>query len=238
MQRQIVLDTETTGLRWQDEHRVIEIGCVEVVDRKLTGNNWHGYFQPQRDIDAGAQNVHGIDADFLADKPLLKDRLGEFLQYIKGAELIIHNAPFDVGFLDYELKQAGESEKTLADYAGSITDTLILAREKHPGRKNTLDALCQRYDVDASNRQLHGALLDAGLLAEVYLKMTAGQRVLFADQPADPLSVETSSPEVAPSQITERALPSLKVLPASEKELQAHRLYLQKMSENGTCLWE
>ena len=177
--RQIVLDTETTGIGAESGHRIIEIGCVELVDRKLTGKHFHTYLNPQRAVDEGAFRVHGISFEFLQDKPLFKDILEEFLAFIEGAELIIHNAPFDVGFLNAELKHA-KWPKLLPTYC-HVLDTLVLAREKHHGQRNTLDALCKRYDVDHSNRQLHGALLDAELLAFVYLAMTGGQTKLFIE---------------------------------------------------------
>lgn len=177
--RQIVLDTETTGIGAESGHRMIEIGCVELVDRRLTGNHFHVYLNPQRSIDEGAFRVHGISSEFLQDKPLFKDVLQEFLQFVEGSEVIIHNAPFDVGFLNAEFKHAKWS-KPFSTYC-QVVDTLVLAREKHHGQRNTLDALCKRYDVDHSNRQLHGALLDAELLAFVYLAMTGGQTNLFIE---------------------------------------------------------
>lgn len=179
MLRQIVLDTETTGIGHDFGHRIIEIGCVELVDRKLTGNHYHVYLNPQRDVDEGAFRIHGISTEFLQDKALFKDVASEFLQFVDGAELIIHNAPFDVGFLNAELRQANLS-KAIEKYC-RIFDTLVLAREKHPGQRNNLDALCKRYEIDNSNRQLHGALLDAEILALVYLAMTGGQTNLFVD---------------------------------------------------------
>lgn len=177
--RQIVLDTETTGIGAESGHRIIEIGCVELLDRKLTGKHFHVYLNPQRAVDEGAFRVHGISSEFLQDKPLFKDILEPFLAFIEGAELIIHNAPFDVGFLNAELKHA-KWPKQLSTYC-DVLDTLVLAREKHHGQRNTLDALCKRYDIDHSNRQLHGALLDAELLAFVYLAMTGGQTQLFIE---------------------------------------------------------
>ena len=177
--RHIVLDTETTGIGAELGHRLIEVGCVELVDRKLTGNHFHTYLNPQRDVDEGAFRVHGISTEFLQDKSLFNEIAEQLLQFIDGAELIIHNAPFDVGFLNAELRRA-HWPKALQDYC-PILDTLVLARDKHPGQRNSLDALCKRYDVDNSNRQLHGALLDAELLAFVYLAMTGGQTNLFID---------------------------------------------------------
>ena len=177
--RQIVLDTETTGIGAETGHRIIEIACVELIDRKLTNRHFHTYLNPNREVDAGAFRVHGISQAFLQDKPLFQDVVSDFLNFIEGSELIIHNAPFDVGFLSAELKRINWSQ-TLEDYC-SVLDTLVLARNKHPGQRNSLDALCKRYHVDNSNRQLHGALLDAEILASVYLAMTGGQINLFIE---------------------------------------------------------
>ena len=178
--RQVILDTETTGIGAEFGHRIIEIGCVELIDRKLTGKHFHVYLNPLREVDEGAFRVHGISTEFLRDKPFFGDIVEDFLQFIEGSEVIIHNAPFDVGFLKAELKQA-KWTKPLQHYC-SIFDTLTLAREKHPGQRNSLDALCKRYDIDNSNRTLHGALLDAEILAFVYLAMTGGQTNLFIDE--------------------------------------------------------
>jgi DNA polymerase-3 subunit epsilon len=184
--RQIVLDTETTGLEVSQGHRVIEIGCVELVNRRVTGNDWHYYVNPEREIDSGAFEVHGLSREFLQDKPRFGELAEDFLEYIAGAELVIHNAAFDVGFLDYELSLLQPPPPPLAENCG-ILDTLLLARQKHPGQKNSLDALCKRYEIDNSERSLHGALLDARILADVYLAMTGGQTSLGldADQAAD-----------------------------------------------------
>ena len=173
--RQIVLDTETTGLSPVDGHRIIEIGCVEVIDRKLTNSHYHQYICPRREIDSGAVEVHGITTEFLSDKPYFEDIRDDFISYIDGAELIIHNAPFDIGFINHELglTQAGYCVEDKC----SIMDTLLMARKMHPGQKNSLDALCRRYEVNNSHRELHGALLDAEILADVYLLMTGGQVV-------------------------------------------------------------
>ena len=172
--RQIILDTETTGLEVSLGHRIIEIGCVELVDRRVTGEHWHFYFNPDREVDSGAFEVHGIGNDFLADKPRFTELADDFLDFVRGAELIIHNAPFDVGFLDYELSLLDLPPPPLAEQC-EILDTLLLARQKHPGQKNNLDALCKRYGIDNSHRSLHGALLDARILGDVYLAMTGGQ---------------------------------------------------------------
>jgi DNA polymerase-3 subunit epsilon len=182
--RQIVLDTETTGLEPADGHRIIEIGCVELLERRLTGNTYHQYIQPDREIDAGAIEVHGITNESLADKPRFADIVDEFLEFVRGAELIIHNAPFDVGFLDHEFRLLETSPGTVTDHC-TVLDTLALARRLHPGQRNNLDALCRRYEIDNSQRDLHGALLDAEILADVYLAMTGGQVSLSLDSHSD-----------------------------------------------------
>jgi DNA polymerase-3 subunit epsilon len=182
--RQIVLDTETTGLEPADGHRIIEIGCVELLERRLTGNTYHQYIQPDRQIDAGAIEVHGITNESLADKPRFADIVDEFLDFVRGAELIIHNAPFDVGFLDHEFGLLQDSPGTVTDHC-TVLDTLALARRLHPGQRNNLDALCRRYEIDNSQRDLHGALLDAEILADVYLAMTGGQVSLSLDSHSD-----------------------------------------------------
>ncbi len=212
--RQIVLDTETTGISPQDGHRIIEIGCVELVDRQYTGHDFHHYLNPERDIDAEALSVHGISMDMLRDKPRFADIAQAFIDYIRGAELLIHNAPFDVGFLDHELALLPECPGTVADFA-TITDTLELARKQHPGARNSLDALCKRYGVDATERTVHGALLDARLLGDVYLAMTGGQITLG-------LQAEQAE-QSWPMPFADRPLPPVKVLRASEEEQAAHR---------------
>ncbi len=177
MARQIVLDTETTGLETSEGHRIIEIGCVELLNRKLTGKTYHRYIQPQRDIDAEAMEVHGITNEFLSDKPLFSAIAQEFQAFIRGAELIIHNAPFDIGFINYEFGLLGSAYGKVGDIC-SVIDTLVMARKLHPGQKNNLNALCRRYGIDNSKRELHGALLDSEILADVYLAMTGGQTAL------------------------------------------------------------
>ena len=180
--RQIVLDTETTGLDVKLDHRIIEIGCVEIIDRKITKRYFHKYINPRREIDQGAMDVHGLTNEFLSDKPIFESILEEFLGFIEGSELIIHNAAFDLGFLENEIRIAGPDLESLRERF-SVIDSLELARAKHPGQKNSLDALCKRYGVDNSQRQLHGALLDAEILAEVYLILTGGQAALgFLDE--------------------------------------------------------
>ena len=188
--RQIILDTETTGLEAAEGHRVIEIGCVELIDRRLSGQHFHQYLNPERDIEDGALEVHGISREFLLDKPVFADVVEEFLEFVKGAELIIHNAPFDIGFLDAELTQLGRPDR-MTDHV-RVLDTLELARDLHPGQRNSLDALCRRYEVDNASRTLHGALLDAEILADVYLAMTGGQSDLGLSFEA-PSSGATSS---------------------------------------------
>jgi DNA polymerase-3 subunit epsilon len=178
--RQVVLDTETTGLEPADGHRIIEIGCVEIVDRRVTGNTYHQYLQPDREIDAGAIEVHGITNESLADKPRFADVVVEFIDFIRDSELVIHNAPFDVGFINHEFSLLQDSPGNLDRYC-SVLDTLTLARRMHPGQRNSLDALCRRYEIDNTRRELHGALLDAEILADVYLAMTGGQVSLSLD---------------------------------------------------------
>lgn len=180
--RQVVLDTETTGLDPKSGHRIIEIGCCELVNRRY-GEEWHAYINPEREVDVGAFKVHGLSNAFLREQPVFSAIYSDFLDFIKGAELIIHNAPFDVGFINAEFVRCQQGIKEVSSIA-TITDTLVMARALHPGQRNSLDALCQRYEVDASRRDLHGALLDAQLLAEVYLRMTGGQRVLFSEEEA------------------------------------------------------
>jgi len=231
--RQIVLDTETTGLEVALGHRVIEIGCVELVDRKLTRKHFHHYVNPERDIDDGAQEVHGISREFLSDKPLFKDIWEPFLEFVSGAELIIHNAPFDIGFLNHEMKFLRGSHGRIQDYC-RVIDSLEVARQKHPGQKNNLDALCKRYSVDNSQRDLHGALLDAEILADVYLLMTGGQVALS-------LMAEDDSPEVQLASVprtldTNRA--GLKVIRASQEELDRHETRLNKLDDvSGGSIW-
>ncbi|MCG7872584.1 MAG: DNA polymerase III subunit epsilon [Candidatus Thiodiazotropha lotti] len=229
--RQIVLDTETTGLEPEQGHRIIEIGCVELVDRRLTGNNFHQFLQPDREIDAGAIEVHGITNEFLADKPKFCDVAQDFVEYVRGAELIIHNAPFDVGFLDNELKLMHDSQRI--DSLCAVTDTLVMAKKMHPGQRNSLDALCKRYDIDNSHRELHGALLDAEILADVYLMMTGGQAALVLDDELGRQGGEERAADNIRRLATDR--PPLKVIQAVESELEAHQRQLEAMGE--ACIW-
>jgi DNA polymerase-3 subunit epsilon len=228
--RQIILDTETTGLEPAEGHRVIEIGCVELVDRRLSGQHFHQYLNPERDIEDGALEVHGISREFLLDKPVFADVVAEFLEFIEGAELIIHNAPFDIGFLDSELALLGRSDR-MSDHI-SVLDTLELARDLHPGQRNSLDALCKRYEVDNSSRTLHGALLDAEILADVYLAMTGGQSDLglsFEGPAAADLEAGLDLPSDRPP---------LQVLLPSDAEISAHEARLHAIYERaGHCLW-
>jgi DNA polymerase III subunit epsilon len=227
--RQIVLDTETTGLEVVLGHRIIEIGAVEIVNRRLTGKRFHCYLNPEREIEPGALEVHGLSAEFLQDKPRFHDVASDFLEFVRGAELIIHNAPFDVGFLDQELRLM--DLQPITEHCPQITDTLRMARDLHPGKRNGLDALCERYQVDNSARTLHGALLDAELLAEVYLAMTRGQETLLMD--LGPVSRGAGEAEIDLSTL------ELVVVSATEDELAAHlqQLAAIEKASKGACLW-
>jgi DNA polymerase-3 subunit epsilon len=234
--RQIVLDTETTGLETSQDHRIIEIGCVELVNRKLTGKHYHQYINPQRKVDEGAMQVHGITDEFLEDKPLFENIVDEFLAFVGDAELVIHNAPFDVGFINHELSKLTKYPKSIAGLC-SIIDTLAVARNKHPGQRNNLDALCKRYAVDNSQRDLHGALLDAEILADVYLIMTGGQVNLnINDQSsADKGSSGTTS---GIRRLSADRKP-LKVIKASDSELSSHQQKLDTIKDaSGQCVWQ
>ena len=231
--RQIVLDTETTGLEPSQGHRIIEIGCLELMHRRATGNNFHIYLNPQREIDQGAVEVHGLTNEFLADKPLFEDVVDKMLDYLKGAELLIHNAPFDVGFLNAELNQLNRGLPCIADIC-EITDTLPMARKKHPGQKNSLDALCKRYEVDNSKREYHGALLDAELLAEVYLGMTGGQEAMQLEPEGD----DRAAGYIDLQAVLAQGRPA--VIRATEKELERHNARLANLATDngGPCLWQ
>ncbi len=233
--RQIVLDTETTGLEPQEGHRIIEVGCVELVGRRLTGNTYHRYLQPDREIDAGAVEVHGITNEFLADKPRFRDVAEEFVELIRGAELIIHNAAFDVGFLNHELGMLDGDWARVEDYC-AVLDTLKLARDLHPGQRNSLDALCKRYDVDNTQRTLHGALLDAEILADVYLAMTGGQTTLSLGGESEGGGEQASAGGIR-RLAAER--PPLAVIHADSAEVAAHeaRLAAVDKASGGGCLW-
>ncbi len=222
MLRQIFLDTETTGLEIRDGNRIIEIGCVEMIDRKLTHNNYHQYIKPDRDSEEGALAVHGITTEFLADKPRFADIAEDFLNYIKGAELIIHNAPFDIGYLDHELSMANASVHNVAKIA-EVSDSLVMARQMHPGQRNSLDALCKRYDINNLHRELHGALLDSEILADVYLAMTGGQKALLLGEES---KNETDAGNITFNRIA-KDRSSLLVLKASQLEVDEHQKYLE-----------
>ena len=223
--RQIVLDTETTGLEPEHGHRIIEIGGVELVDRQLTGRQFQEYLNPQRRIDRGALEVHGIDEGFLAAKPTFAEVAETFVRFVEGAELIIHNAPFDVGFLDHELSLLPGERRRMDDLC-EVTDSLALARRKYPGQKNSLDALCRRYEIDNSARQNHGALLDARILADVYLAMTGGQTALFGGtQEQDSMLRDSPTFEPLPA-----ARPRLKVVLATAEELERHERMMRRLS--------
>ncbi|AXV65630.1 MULTISPECIES: DNA polymerase III subunit epsilon [Pseudoalteromonas] len=230
--RQIVLDTETTGIDPKQGHRIIEIGCVELVNRRLTGNNFHVYINPQRDIEEEAIDVHGITNEFLRDKPLYHQIAHEFLEYIKGAELVIHNAAFDIGHMDNEFALLNQGYPNTEDVC-QVLDTLKMARDLHPGQKNNLDALCRRYDIDNSKRTLHGALLDSEILADVYLAMTGGQVKLNLNQNKD----EGSEQQMGGIRRVSADRAPLVVLKATEQEHAAHEERLDLVAKGGQCLW-
>lgn len=233
-QRQICLDTETTGLETSLDHRIIEIGCVELINRRPTGNNFHYYLNPDREIDAGAIAVHGITNEHLATQPRFPDVAEAFLEYIKDAEVIIHNAPFDVGFLNHELGKL--ANVTTLDQHCEVTDTLVMARKMHPGQRNSLDALCKRYDVNNSNRTLHGALLDAGILADVYLAMTGGQITLGLDPNK---STDKADQANLVSSYTRKPDEKFAVIAAKADELNAHDEWLARLRDSaGSAVWD
>ncbi|MBV8664932.1 MAG: DNA polymerase III subunit epsilon [Burkholderiaceae bacterium] len=229
--RQIVLDTETTGLNAKSGDRVIEVGCVELMNRRLTGNNFHSYINPERDSEEGALAVHGLTTEFLSDKPKFAEIVDELRVYLKDAEVIIHNAPFDIGFLDAEFKRL--ALPSFQEQVGPVIDTLVQAKEMHPGKRNSLDALCERYGISNSHRTLHGALLDAELLAEVYLAMTRGQNSLTMDLGGEPATAAAGADgEMVP-------LAEIIVLPATQEELAEHEATLDKLDKEakGRCVW-
>lgn len=233
--RQIALDTETTGLDPNKGHRVIEIGCVELIDRRLTGNNFHVYINPDRDIDEGALKVHGITQDFLADKPLYRDVHQHFFDYINGAQLVIHNAAFDIGFINAEFKRLAKNLKNVETHC-SVVDTLLLARKLHPGQKNNLDALCKRYYIKNEHRVLHGALLDAEILAHVYLAMTGGQTNLFSENKFAQAGGEAEQTKL--NQLLQTPCET-KVVYANEQELAEHKARIEALASktDKNCLW-
>ncbi len=238
--RQIILDTETTGLEPSEGHRIIEIGCVELINRRASTTRYQQYINPGREIDAGAMEVHGITSEMLVEKPKFADIAQDLLEFIKGAELIIHNAPFDIGFLNNELSlmSNGKASRRIEDYC-TVVDTLKLARTMHPGQKNDLDSLCKRYTVDNSHRTLHGALLDAEILADVYLAMTGGQTGLFEDSHSP---MKAASATVTPSDIRrlDPNRPKLPVIPATADDLTAHQAWLEELDKKsgGKCIWK
>lgn len=233
--RQIVLDTETTGLETSQGHRIIEIGCVELFNRRLTGRHYHQYINPEREVDAGAQAVHGISNAMLADKPVFARIADDFLNFVGDAELVIHNAAFDIGFINYELNLLRPGSGSITDRC-NVVDTLLMARAKHPGQKNNLDALCKRYGVDNSQRDLHGALLDAEILADVYLLMTGGQTALS-------LGGNQSKEQGGEDQNQIRRLPSgrvpLPIVNATTAELELHQQKLAAIAKasGDNCVW-
>lgn len=244
--RQIVLDTETTGLSTDQGHRIIEIGCLEMVNRRLTGRDFHRFLNPDRDIDAGAEAVHGISRADLETAPRFHEIVDDLLEFIKGAELVIHNAEFDVGFLEYELGLMEHPRSRINDHC-TVLDTLSLARDMHPGQRNSLDALCKRYEIDASKRDVHGALIDSELLARVYLAMTGGQTALVLDDGAGAArrrgaGANGGSGLTASGSPTSAAGPAaafkLLVIEASPDEAAAHEALLEKIRESGVCVWD
>ncbi|MBE0470338.1 MAG: DNA polymerase III subunit epsilon [Methyloprofundus sp.] len=229
--RQVVLDTETTGLNPKEGHRIIEIGCVELINRRLTDRKFHMYINPERKIDQGAIEVHGITNESLQDKPLFKDVADDFLDFIRGAELIIHNAPFDIGFMDHEFALLEQGIGKTEEFC-TVFDSLVYARKKHPGQRNSLDALCKRYGIDNSHRDLHGALLDAEILSDVYLLMTGGQ-ISMLDE--DDLG-EGGKEQVIQRISSDR--PPLKIIECSAEELIEHQKTLDRLDKSsGACLW-
>jgi DNA polymerase-3 subunit epsilon len=232
--RQVILDTETTGLEPEQGHRIIEIGCVEMLKRRKTGRTFHRYLRPDREVDRGALEVHGITNEFLAQQPRFAEVVEELIEFISGAELVIHNAAFDVAFLDAEFHRLGPGTRRVRDLCGGVIDTLPLARKMHPGQRNSLDALCKRYGVDNSRRELHGALLDAQILMDVYLAMTGGQvTLLLTEAPLQAANAGESSSFVA------RVRGSLRVIMATEEELGAHERVLKLIDtvSRGKTLW-
>lgn len=238
-QRQIILDTETTGIDPKAGHRIIEIGAIEIIDREATGRHYHQYINPEREIDAGAFNVHGISNDFLSDKPVFNAIAKGFIDFVAGGELVIHNAPFDIGHINAELERlsvpVGLTRPDITQVC-SVLDTLLMARQKHPGQRNSLDALCKRYNVDNSSRELHGALLDAQILAEVYLAMTGGQMELGFNADTQPTGRVAKAFKPA---TVERTAKAFKVIQANHEELAEHEAMLQKLEKiAGKRLWQ
>jgi DNA polymerase-3 subunit epsilon len=241
MTRQIILDTETTGLEPSQGHRIIEIGAVEMINRRLTGNRFHQYLDPEREIDQGAIEVHGITSAMLAGKPKFPDIAEDFLAFVQGAELIIHNAPFDTGFINHELGLIGKSVPAATIEAlCPVLDTLKLARKMRPGQKNDLDSLCRHYGIDNSQRTLHGALLDAEILADVYLIMTGGQTALFQEPGENTAAAIRQAAAQANSRRFDASRPALVVIGASEEDLAEHTTMIAEIDKKsgGKCLWK
>lgn len=239
--RIVVLDTETTGISHEAGHRIIEIGCVEIINRRITGEHYHVYINPERLVDEGAFKVHGISNEFLVDKPVFAQISDDFLKFIGDSELVIHNAPFDVGFLNSELLRLKKGTQPIEKQC-QITDTLVMARKRHRGQKNNLDALCKRYDINNSARTLHGALLDAEILADVYLAMTGGQESLFSNGLEEDASFNINAPasaEEAEVLVSNKAQDDgVIILKASDAALSAHQALLQQIADKqGHCLW-
>jgi DNA polymerase-3 subunit epsilon len=234
--REVVLDTETTGLDPADGHRIIEIGCVEVLNRRRTGKHFHVYLNPEREVDAGAVDVHGLTDAFLADKPLFSEICDEFLAFVDGARLVIHNAPFDIGFLDHELRLLGGTRTSMESQC-EVLDTLAMARRMHPGQRASLDALCKRYEISNAHREFHGALLDAELLGDVYLAMTTGQSMLMLETAgAAKVDGRASAADAADAR---PAGQPLVVFAADEGELREHEAYLDHLDKvcGAPCVW-
>ncbi|MGB5335077.1 MAG: DNA polymerase III subunit epsilon [Woeseiaceae bacterium] len=236
--RQVVLDTETTGLSTAQGHRIIEIGCLELVNRRLTGREFHRFLNPDRDIDEGAEAVHGISRADLESEPRFPEIVDDLLAFLKDAELIIHNASFDIGFLDHELRLMKHPKPKIEEHA-TVLDTLTLARKIHPGQRNSLDALCKRYAVDASKRDVHGALIDSELLANVYLAMTGGQTALLLEKEESPAAgSEQNGAEHRVEAAAVAPVAGLVVLRASDEEVAAHEAMLEKIRKSGACVWD
>jgi len=234
--RQVILDTETTGLSTAQGHRIIEIGCIEMINRRLTGREFHRFLNPDRDIDEGAERVHGISRADLETEPRFPEVVDDLLEFLAGAELVIHNADFDVGFIEHELRLMKHPQASVAEHA-TVLDTLTLARKIHPGQRNSLDALCKRYEVDASKRDVHGALIDSELLARVYLAMTGGQTALLLDEGESPELVDAQQADGADTRVA-NSHHDLRVLRANPEEEAAHEAMLEKLRSKGACVWD
>ena len=236
--RQVVLDTETTGLSTSHGHRIIEIGCLELVNRRLTGREFHRFLNPDRDIDEGAEAVHGISRADLENEPRFPEIVDDLLEFLKDAELIIHNASFDIGFIDHELRLMKHPQPKIEEHS-TVLDTLTLARQIHPGQRNSLDALCKRYEADASKRDVHGALIDSELLANVYLAMTGGQTALLLDEEeSSAAQSEAKSAEHRAGAGAGTPIVDLVVVRADDEEVAAHNAMLDKIRKSGACVWE